>query len=139
MIDFPLVCVFGKINPKSDLISIKAFVYHNSKTVSFVVFVSLIGVKSQDFCESYKKNNHSLLVYSQSNDIIVLIVGRHFWKLREYNSGLVFDRKDFQASNSSEQWTESNFVSAYPLYNRGLYLIQESKNMTPVGIKLLNQ
>ncbi len=78
--------------------------------------MAMVCVKSQHFCQSYEKNNYSLIVFSQSDDTILLIVDSHFWRLRENKTELVFDRQDFEASNSSEQWTEKNYVFAHPVY-----------------------
>ncbi len=100
--------------------------------------LSLVCVESQDFCQSYKENNYSLIVFSQSNDTILLIVGRHFWRLQENDRKLVFDRPDFKASNSSEQWTESNYVFAYAVFDksddtyRGISLFYKN-TVTQVG------
>ncbi len=81
------------------------------------------------------------MVFAHTDDTIILIVDRHFWKVQEKNTDLAFVRQDFQASNSSEQWTQSNFVYAFPLIdgNGGLRLYQESEEDPPVGIKLLNK
>jgi hypothetical protein len=115
----------------------------NFKTVYALVYISLVCVKSQNFCESYKKNNQSLIVYSQTNDTIVLIVDKHFWKLREENSGLVFESQDFQASNSSKQWREDEYSFAHPVYDesepRAVVFFHPIKYIPSVRIEVLNK
>ncbi len=83
-----------------------------------------------------------MIFYTQSNDTILLIVDRHFWKLRETNIELVFENKDLKASNSSDQWSESNFVFAHPLFHeidsdyRGVVFFDELK-VSPAKVRVI--
>ena len=67
-----------------------------------VLSVLCLTTNSQDFCESYVKNGHKVVFYSDSRSAeILLVINSAYWELQVINDELVFKKTDRKAINSS--------------------------------------
>ena len=62
-------------------------------TIALVILsVVSLNRNGQDLCESYRRNDFRVIMITERGfHFILMVIDRHFWRLRDQNETLVFD------------------------------------------------
>ena len=79
------------------------------KAIALVILsVLCLTTISQDFCDSYRKNGLKVIIINEDQfGSGLIIIDKHFWKVKPRNGKLDFGPLDRQAFNRSQQFLDS--------------------------------
>ena len=102
--------------------------------LTFHVFV---GLRGQEFCDSYANKSSKVLVFSTDNQNLFIFIGKYFWILNEYENHLIFNRSDRKAFGKNDEFGHRMTTIFGNNYDRQQFVFYDVRTLCRISLVIL--